>query len=458
LPPIVELTDVSFTAWDNQTELLAGISLSIERGEKIGITGVSGSGKTSLAHLIAGIWQMTMTGNVTGSLVYAEPRPTVGIVLQNPENQLFARTVGEEIRYGLDNPDDQWIHECLAQVGLEELEQAETHTLSHGQKQRLVIALFLVRQPDILILDEPTNNIDSVTADKLFALLEKQAGTTIIIEHDLIRLSRWADRVIVVGNGRIAAVVEGARLLEHSLFNGFANGYDVAETEKRHIPAGATPLLNISHLSCGWGKEVILKDISLGLAEGEIIALTGLNGSGKSTLLSTITGVIKPKEGSILLGGKEIGGKPAEKLFGSLGMVFQNPDYQLFESTVQRECGFGVRMLALPADLADQRLEESLTELGLWQFRERNPSSLSFGEKQRLTLASLLTAEPTVLLLDEPTTALDFHRLRQLHTLLRSIARQKGAGIIFSTHDLAFAHATADTVMELTGGTIRRIN
>ncbi|MBN1351943.1 energy-coupling factor ABC transporter ATP-binding protein [candidate division KSB1 bacterium] len=492
----LEFKNLHFTAWDTGQKLLDNISLRITAGERIGLTGPSGSGKTTLCYHLGGLHRDALTGKSSGE-VYLNDLPAdmkhalyngkfkVGMVLQNPESQLFASTVVEEVGYGIANLRNEAVAEALHEAGLEDLKQWELHDLSLGQKQRVVIAAFLALRPDLLILDEPTNSLDSETADNLFAYLLRLDCTQIIIEHDLERLASWADRIIEMAAGQIILDAPTHIWLQKTRIKprAFQMVLDLSEqlaiepppgnlallsewakqiqfpnedvnAPKNH-PENNEALIHFDRVTGGYGKHApVLHEIELTLHRGEIVVLLGRNGSGKTTLLKHIAGLLKPLAGDISWQGTTLPYNRPEQLFGRVGLVFQNPDYQLFDSTVARECGFCLRNHQVPPDEIESRVDKWLERFGLANLKDRAPLTLSYGEKRRLTLASIMVAEPQLLLLDEPTTALDETAIAELRNTIIDLVQARGFSICIATHDADFALDVAHRIVFLNRGRI----
>ena len=493
MSPNIELRNYSFRTSDTEIWLLKNISLKIEPGERLGITGPSGSGKSTLCQVLAGLQSLTLHGSSSGSLLIAGSeivQPTTlsleekfhpirtGFVLQNPESQIFSDTIIDEIKYGLLDCSEEKVLQTLRSVQMEHLAYHSTQTLSLGQKQRLVIAAFLATDPQLLILDEPSNFLDAAGAEQLFTLLRTLPMTQIIIEHDLERLCEYSDYIIELENGMIAA--EGTppewlgKTKYHPRFYQVASAFytnsaleasvpsilltklhrkeikEITFSSPKKVQDSEQSILECNDITCGYQSGTpILRQISFTASVGERIALLGLNGSGKTTLLKCLCGLIEPWEGSVRIAGE----KPLPK---STGFVYQNPDYQIFEQTVFYECAFTLRMQRLAEPEIAKRVEFWLKETGLWELRERLPLTLSYGEKRRLTLASVLVAQPRIVLFDEPTTALDDQNVQNLSELFLRLTDQQEIALCFSTHDIDFALDTATRIILLDQGRIVR--
>lgn len=477
----IEVRKLDFTAGDTGEKVLSDVSLELGPVRRIAIVGPSGSGKTTFCYHLAGIHPWALVGRSRGSVSLWKEDLRVGMVFQNPENQMFCPTVLDEVSFGGSSGRESVLR-ALAAVGLEGYEGREISSLSFGQKQRVVIAAFLATGPDLLILDEPTNNLDPVAAGGLFDVLSEVEGTVIVVEHDLERVAGWADVVVEMDRGKVigwgrpeelfarsscrprAMTFADALACKYGLeppprslpsLRGWAEGLRgrLRPLSPLPRPSPGAELLRVEELEAGYLDAPVLSDVSFVLREGEIVAVLGLNGAGKTTLLKCIAGVLRPRRGRVLLRGEDATGRPPEDLFGAVGLVFQNPDYQIFEATVEAECAFCLRDGLSPGE-RKRRVGRWLELMGIGHLRDRHPLSLSYGEKRRLTLASILVAEPEVILLDEPTTALDEGNLSCLRDILLLLARRYGKGLLITTHDLDFALDVADRLIILEEGKV----
>jgi len=420
------------------TKLLRNIGLAVKAGERVGILGPSGSGKSTLAFHLCGLHALALPGRTSGTLrlegrdaLGGGRRGFAGLVLQNPTSQLFGRTVEEEVGLGLRGSEaPKRLEHALVASGLAERRTQEVATLSLGWKQRLSIAGMLAMDPRVLFLDEPTNYLDESTASNLFERLRGLEGTTLLVaDHDERRLAGWADRILRIEEGVLVQDIP-------------ARNFTPQPPLASRIPEG-TPgegLLELENVTFAYQKGVpVLENLSLSLREGETVALLGPNGSGKTTLLRLAKGLLQPRSGAVRLAS---GGDPMREV----GLVFQNPDDALFAPTVVEEAAFLPTNLGL--DRPQVRALEALDRLGIAALAGRAPFTLSYGEKRRLTLASVLSGEGRILCLDEPTIGLDRANLGILADLLSGYVRRGGA-VLFATHDEAFAAAVATRTVRL---------
>jgi energy-coupling factor transporter ATP-binding protein EcfA2 len=473
---LIDIKQFSLRSRFDDRWLLKNINLTIASGQRIGITGPSGSGKTTLAYCLAGIQEEFINGSTSGHIHH---RPgsllNIGMVLQNPEVQLFSDRVSAELEAA--RPD------CLSQadkrllLGLDKVQDKSVGALSLGQKQRLSIAAQLLRQPDVLIIDEPTNNLDQTSVELLLQALLVYPGTVLIIEHNTDFLLRWADVIWAFADGeivftgslpawaqkrrikhrlfRLAAALakEGQNEADFSDYSALSNwqpqGSSALTTNHPPRFAAKPALLHLRHLQTGY-DEPLHPALDFTVSAGDIIAVLGVSGSGKTTFFRTLTGLQKPYAGEVDYCGIEKINPQTHDLFPWLAMAFQNPDYQLFERTVLRECAFALNHHQYnPTEIANKALA-MLDTFGLAHLAERLPFTISYGEKRRLTLAGLLVANPQLLLLDEPTIALDEAAVAKLQSLLLELHRQYNMAMIFSTHDLDFALGLARWFLILT--------
>ncbi len=458
---MIELENVTFTPAGSETPTLAGVNLRIAPGERVGIVGPSGSGKSTLGYHLCGAHRLALAGETTGRLTLGgldasdgAPDGFAGLVGQNPEAQLFCRTVYEELALALRaRGEDEarcraTAEGLLARYGFADRAEAQLATLSLGQKQLTAVLSMLAMQPRVLLLDEPTSYLDTAAADRLFdhlgQLCRCHGWIVLVIEHDLDRLAGFADRVLGLRDGRL-------------VHDGPWGSLPVPpEAPGQGLPpfavpgcAGedAPPLVDIRELAFGYGRDnPVLGGVDLRVRPGEAVALLGRNGAGKSTLLRLIKGLARPGSGRLELGA----GLAARR---DVGLMFQNPEEQIFAHTVEAECGYWLENLGLPRAERTARCREALAGLGLGDRLERAPFSLSFGEKRRLCLAAILVAEPAVLCLDEPTTGLDGANMTAMAAMVRNLAA-KGRAIVFATHEEAFAAMAATRWVTLENGRI----
>jgi len=503
--PLFEIKNLIYYYPDNTKPALKDINFCIEEGEFLLITGGSGSGKSSLARLLAGLLP-DFYGGRFGGRVYFRGRDMgkidrsglareVGMVFQDPERQLVMTSVEAEIAFGMENlglPREEMFYraaEVMSFLDLTSVRKEFTANLSGGLKQKLALAAVLAMHPRVLILDEPTSQLDPVAAEDFLNLtkrLNEEMGITIIlIEQRLERCFHLADRVLLMEDGRISysgpprelarwtglrgvpfappvarffaqinfplvpvTIKEGRRLLQSSI--------DRRQLSVLRVPDGGPEGEALLTMKNVWftypnGNEA-LKGIDLQIVPGEFVAVLGENGAGKSTLLKVIAGLMKPGRGRVWL----VVGRKADKSGsqvprdGSVAYLPQNPNDYLTQETVEKEMQFTLSNFGL-AD--DGIIEELLTRLRLYGYRNTNPRDLSSGERQRVALASILVTRPKLLLLDEPTRGMDCILKGELGEILADLAH-KGASVILATHDVEFAAEYASRVVMMSDGRI----
>ena len=458
---------------------LSGVDLDIAPGERVLVLGPSGSGKSTLMGGLAGLLGGAEEGEATGTLTVdgvapAQARGRVGLLMQDPEAQVVLARVGDDVAFGMENlgvpRGEIWprVEESLSAVGLDVPLHHSTTELSGGQKQRLALASILAMGPGLLLLDEPTANLDpSGVAEvraAVEAVVERTGATMVVVEH---RVDVWAplvDRVIVVADGRIAAdgpldeVLEqqGDALRERGIW---LPGDDVAAEvgpAPEVAPASSedAPIARVTDLTIGYDKaSPVRSGIDLTIERGVSTCIVGANGAGKSTFALTLAGLLPPLEGTVEVEtadgtAGDPHGWPSKRLLGRMSMVFQEPEYQFLASTVAEELAIGPRAVGMTEEEIAPLVEEHLEALGLTKLARANPMTLSGGEKRRLSVATALISAPELLILDEPTFGQDRGTWLGLVRLLRA-ALERGVTLVSITHDPAFVAAMGQRVVDL---------
>ncbi|MGI6452333.1 MAG: ABC transporter ATP-binding protein [Syntrophomonadaceae bacterium] len=450
--PTVDIQELHFTYSHASAPSLAGINLKVYPGEFITITGPSGCGKSTLALCLAGFIPHAFDGTMKGDILIQGKNtrdfPTgglsgiVGLVQQDPEAQLCTLTVRDEVAFGSENlciPAEEIkerVRLALGAVGAWDLLDRKVHTLSGGEKQRVAIASVLAMNPSLLILDEPTANLDpSCTKEVLETLIrlkEKQAAAIIILEHRLERLLPISDRLLIMDKGKIVAESESP--LSHQRLvsqwrktNPSRVGQLPPSSNKMENRSERPLILSVNNLAAGYGERDVISGISFSASSGETIAIMGDNGSGKTTLLQAILGVHKLRQGTISLQGKDITQEKVSRRARQLGFAFQNPHHQIFANTVFEEAELPSRFLSQNTDQEIRdKVDQLLQEFELDPYREKNPFTLSLGEKKRLTLVSVLAYSPAILILDEPLVGQDHDRVDLLRAAIQQHRRRGG--------------------------------
>lgn len=493
--PIISFRNFSFQYRAQKRPTLTDINLEIYPGERVLIAGPSGSGKSTLAGCINGLNPFSNPGACTGTLTVDgvdaphsslfELSAHVGTVLQDPDGQFIGLTVGEDIAFALENsctPQDEMhaiTRHAAELVGIENHLGYAPHELSGGQKQRVSLAGVMVDQVKILLFDEPLANLDPATGKQAIELIDeiqKKTDTTVlIIEHRLEDvLWRNVDRIVLVNGGTILADLRPDELLSGSLLaeNGIREplyvtalryaGVDITpdkhpahvdslvlddtDTQKlrdwftaRPRPAAQPerePLLEVKGLSFGYQKgQQTLRDVSFSIGKGEMVSIVGRNGAGKSTLSKLICGFETPDAGEILLNGKPLAEENIRRRAQHIGYVMQNPNQMISKTMIYDEVALGLQRSGLTEEQIREKVEATLRVCGLYPFRNWPISALSFGQKKRVTIASVLVLDPELILLDEPTAGQDFRHYTDIMEFLRGL-NARGVTVVMITHDM----------------------
>lgn len=505
---VVEFENYTFKYRTQSEPTLYDINLKIYEGEKILIVGPSGSGKSTLANCINGLVPFSYTGETKGSLQIMGHEPKelglfglskmVGTVLQDTDSQFTGLTVGEDIAFALEN-------DCVAQPEMHKRVEAaarmvDVHThldhspqdLSGGQKQRVSIAGVLVDDVNILLFDEPLANLDPATgkyAMELIDRIHKETHTTIvIIEHrleDVLHCS--VDRVVVINDGRIIADAVPSELLSSDLLKEtgireplyltslkYANckvspsdnpenisTISLEDSRQKlkdwfentplcHVKTENAPVLELEDISFNYHiSKKVLQDISFSIKKGEMISIVGRNGAGKSTLSKLICGFEKADTGRILLDGRDIENDSISDRAEKIGIVLQNPNHMISKPMIFDEVALGLVARGRSREQTNRQVEETLKICGLSPFRNWPVSALSYGQKKRVTIASILVLKPQIIILDEPTAGQDFRHYTEFMEFLLKLNKEDGTTIIMITHDmhLILEYTTRSIVM-----------
>jgi energy-coupling factor transport system ATP-binding protein len=474
--PVAVIDQLTFTYQQEHTPALNRISFTVKPGEFLTITGPSGCGKSTLALCLAGFIPYAFPGQMEGSVIiqgcdtrlYPEGGLSgiVGLVQQDPEGQLCTLSVQDEIAFGPENlcVPSQEIREritfALEAVDGMDLIHRQVHTLSGGEKQRVAIASVLAMKPSLLILDEPTANLDPRCTQEVLRVLEnlrrEQAVSVIVIEHRLEHLLPLSDRVLVMDQGSLIREITKDELQNRTGWVRDLGDY----TSRIPVDAGCgaaatgTPLLEVEGLEAGYEGRKILHNLRFSLHRGETVAIMGANGSGKTTLALALLGILKPYDGDIRMNSQSMLNTKIAHRARQMGLVFQNPHHQLFESSVWKEASLPAsRLSEETAETIDKTVHSLLQAFQLDPYREKNPFALSLGEKKRLTVVSVLAYSPDLLILDEPLVGQDQDRMRNLMQLIDH-HRQQGGSTLMICHEPAVVEAFCQRVIFLEQGEI----
>ena len=528
---MIEIQELTFKYSGAKTNALENISLTIEKGGFVGIIGESGAGKTTLCNCINGLIPHHFTGDFYGSVKVAgndtfdidagKLALKVGSVFQDIESQLTGYFVEDEILFGLENfgiPEDQIekrINSALETLGIQELRYREIASLSGGQKQKVIFAAILALEPEVLVLDEPTGELDPASSVQIFALLKKlneEKGITIVIaEQKIMLLCEYVKKLIVLekgtcvhygeirstlthqkemeeagincprvltltgkmekeellpseirGEGRICLnAQEAAVIIRKVIGNKTAASVkkqntqidaesQVASEEKKSASDEQT-VLEFSHVSFSYNETANVKELNVKIKKGDFTAIIGSNGAGKSTFSKLCNGLLKPSTGDVLVLGKNTKNEKVSSLARHIGFLFQNPDRQICCQTVREEIAFSLMNNNVPKEEIDARVEKTIKDFGFNPDTE--PFNMSRGQRQRLCLACLIALNPQILILDEPTTGLDYRECMEVMEKIRTL-NENGTTVIMVCHDMEVVLDFAKEIIVMNRGEI----
>ena len=449
----IRLKEVSFKYDGAKENVLENINLTVEYGETVLLSGVSGEGKSTLLSIINGVIPFVNSGEFSGSveidgkdvtkLKISERSKLIGTVLQNADEQIIYDLVNEEIAFGCENLNiaseeiDRRIERYTTLMQIEK--NAKTKTLSGGQKQRLITASTLAMEQKIIILDEPLANLDTHTAHILLKALRDLANSgyaILIVEHRLDVVKNYIDKVMRI---------ENKQLFTSTDINDLNSGITTIPHADGSLPGEV--LIKGEKLFFAAGDRNIIDGLDIEIREGERIVLLGENGCGKTTLMRMLARLNKPSDGALsqtITKSKKVN----SKWFSKVGYVYQNPTYQLFMPTLLSEISFKAK--------SEETAREMINAFGLSGLEQRHPQSLSEGQKRRASIAAVCASEPTVLFLDEPTVGQDYKNLCKTVETVNKINKNLGTAIVTVTHDKRCAGALADRVLIMENGKISR--
>ena len=514
---IVSVSNLSFQ-YEGGAEALKGISFDVKRGELFVVMGPNGAGKTTLCFILSGIIPNMYGGvrkgrvNVLGFDPWDQPiyetAKKVGVLLQDPESQLIMPSVFAELAFGPANlgvPKEEIlkrIREALRIVGLEGFEDRHPRELSGGQKQRAALGAVLTMMPELLVLDEPTSQLDPLGTTEVLSAIRrlKDLGITIIMtSHKTEEIAYLADKVLILNDGKIVAygspreVLSNVELLENvgvkppavstyfyelrkkgintfdvpilledavnlarsMIYDGILKANAIKFDETTH--SKGEPIIEVKDVTFVYPGEppvTAIKNINLTIYEGEFVGIIGQNGSGKTTLVKNIVGLLKPTKGKILFKGEDVTKYTVAELSKKIGLILQNPDYQLFTLSCEEEIRFGLKNIGVPEEEMEKRIDEALKFVGLEHLRDRYPFALSFGDRRKLAVAAIVAMNPEVIIMDEPTTAQDYRGRYMLADLAKRMHEKYGRTIIMITHDMDLVAKYAERLIVMWNGEI----
>ena len=508
--PVIEFKDFSFQYRVQAKPTLNNINLTIYEGEKVLIVGPSGSGKSTISNCINGLVPFLYEGDISGSLKIngketrdmsiAEISNSVGTVLQDPDSQFIGLTVAEDIAFKLENncvdvdTMKEKVNIVSRIVGIDTHLDSSPQRLSGGQKQRVSLAGVMVDEVNILLFDEPIASLDPDTGKNAIDLIDKIKNdsnkTIVIIEHRLEDvLYRNVDRVIVVNNGEIvkdttprellatevlkecgireplyitALKYAGCKLDEdmnlenideinlNSLIGALKSWADGVVNEE--VKESVEPLLELKNVNFEYSKnKKVLKDVSFKINKGEMVSIVGRNGAGKSTISRLVCGFYHPTSGEILFEGNNLKNSTIKERAEKIGLVMQNPNQMISKTMIFDEVALGLQIRGVSEDETKRRVYEALKICGLYEFRNWPISALSFGQKKRVTIASILVLNPELIILDEPTAGQDFKHYTEIMEFLKEL-NKKGVTIVMITHDMHLMLEYTDRSIVLSDG------
>ena len=507
---IIEFKDYSFRYRVQAEPTLKNINLTIYEGEKVLIVGPSGSGKSTLAHCLNGLIPFYYSGKVSGELLIDgenvndknifELSKIIGTVLQDPDSQFIGLTVGEDIAFKLENDCVEQnkmksiVKGCAELVDIDSELESSPYKLSGGQKQRVTLAGVTVDDVKILLFDEPLASLDPLTGKSAIELIDdiknKNNKTMIIVEHRLEDvLHKDIDRIIVMNNGEIVADTTPNEVLSTNILKNIGVREPLYISALKYANCNITPnmnpksvesidldkckeevntwyssidedvikssnktILELENISFSYNEEKqILKNVSFKVNKGDMVSIVGKNGAGKSTISKLICGFYKPTSGKILFNGEDIADKTIKERSEKIGFVMQNPNQMISKSMIFDEVAFGLRVRGYSEDEVKERVYNTLKICGLYPFRNWPISALSFGQKKRVTIASILVLNPEVIILDEPTAGQDFKHYSEIMEFLVELNKQD-ITIIMITHDMHLMLEYTNNVVVLSDG------
>lgn len=481
-PIVVE--NLSFRYQSREDLALKNVSFTAQAGELLLIAGTSGCGKTTLARCINGLIPRSYKGELQGNIFVhgentsewhlARISQRIGTVLQDPERQILGSRVLNEVAFGLENlalPRDevrQRAEDALRRLGILDLYHRETFSLSGGEKQKVALAGVLAMRPGILLLDEPLASLDPASAQEALALVRRLADegmTILMVEHrveDVLAIQ--PDRVMFMQQGEIRYLGAAAGLEEHVNYHevklpaGQVMKKAAAQPPTAHPlpaltralesspPQEAPPLVQFKNVRFGYDKnKTVLQGINLQIHRGDIIAILGPNGAGKTTLVKHAIGLLKPKEGQVLVNGKSTHDQTVAQIAQTLGYVFQSPSHMLFAPTVEDELAFGPRNLKHTPEIIREEVREAIQIVNLDGFEKNPPLALSFGQQKRVSIAAILAMRSRILVMDEPTAGQDYKNYIDFMDSIVQIPNFEA--ILFITHDIDMAVIYANRVL-----------
>jgi energy-coupling factor transport system ATP-binding protein len=483
-PFAVSIENLTFRYRDRTEQALKGISLQVEPGELLLVAGASGCGKTTFIRCLNGLIPRSYKGALSGKIrlhgqdihdmSLARISQIVGTVLQDPERQILGTRVGSEVAFGLENlglPREEIltrVDAALDYLGISALRSRETFNLSGGEKQKVALAGVLAMRPDILLLDEPLASLDPASARDALALfrrLSDEGMTVVLVEHrveDVLHIN--PHRILFMSEGQISylgpasgltAAVDYRQVKLPASMVMIMAAKDPPPQLIPPLPAAQTaapkPLVQFQDVTFEYDSGTdVLHGISLDVNPGDVIAVLGPNGAGKTTLVKHAIGLLKPRQGRVLVDGQDTKEISVARIANTLGYVFQSPSHMLFAPTVYEELAFGPSNLNHPPEAIGKEVSEAISIVNLNGYEQKPPLALSFGQQKRVSIAAILAMRSRILVMDEPTAGQDYQNYM---TFMESILRLPSfEAILFITHDIDLAVIYANRVLLVNQG------
>ncbi|MFG6149711.1 ABC transporter ATP-binding protein [Halobacillus sp. B23F22_1] len=504
---IIQIDNLSLYYEEEETPVIKNLHFNVKEGDSMLVLGPSGSGKSSLIQCLNGLFPRELDGHMEGQVTIhgkdsrhykpGEISKHVGVVFQDPETQFCMLTVEDEVAFGLENlrtPPDKMeakIEEALHLVGLGEEKKTPIATLSGGQKQKLSLACVLAIEPEVIVLDEPTANLDPVATkdfiDILAHLKEELNLTLIVIEHQLSEWFPLLERVFILQkngeplyDGQIRKGIEkhSSSLQEQGIWMPIASKLAiehkipyvqfpltlrelVSQTHEHQLTLGENvktqergkKILEANEITWNSSRKTIIHSLNLSIYQNEFIAIVGANGSGKTSLSRLLAGITQPSSGSLMVNEKKLNQWKERDLYQKIGYVFQNPEHQFITDSVYEEVAFGLRLTGGSNREIESKCEEILSVCQLAHVKNKNPFTLSQGQKRRLSVASMIVSDQSLLILDEPTFGQDAGSTEKLMNLLQQ-KYESGTSILMITHDMDLVDHYATRVLVMEAGSL----
>jgi energy-coupling factor transporter ATP-binding protein EcfA2 len=509
--PIISFKNFNFKYDNLKSSTLKNINLDIEPGEKILIAGPSGSGKSTLAHCINGLIPFTYKGTITGQLIVNGMKPyeksiyevsnCVGTILQDQDAQFVGLSVGEDVAFSYENNNvsiDEMhagVKNALNRVGMLPFINETPQSLSGGEKQKVSIAGILTTNANIMLFDEPLANLDPASTNKALDIIDSIHNngekTVIVVEHRIEDvIAHNYDKLVLMDSGEIVAIGTPDDILASNLLSKYGLreplylevlkkcGINISKKDKisqiensikykdallkeygklkiKNESAEEIPILSLKNVSFKYYKDepYNIKNISFDINKGEVLSVLGNNGAGKSTIMKIICGINKDIEGNLILNGKSMNKLSIKKRAESIGYVMQNPNHMITKDLIFDEVAFGLKNSGFKDKEISEKVEETLKICGLYAYRNWPISALSYGQKKRVTIASILVMNPKIIILDEPTAGQDHRNYVEFMKFLE-LLKNKGISIVIITHDMHLALEYADRAIVINNGTV----